>query len=41
MQLYKGFPAILHTCYIVILYRLARLGVKRGIFTSLQAVKDQ
>ncbi len=36
MKLRKGFPAILHTCYTVILYRLARLKIKRGIFAPLK-----
>ena len=37
MVLWKGFPAILHTCYTVILYRLARLNIKRGIFAPLKS----
>ena len=36
MKLSKGIPAIFHTLYIVILYRLARINIKRGIFTSLK-----
>lgn len=36
MKLWKGFPAILHTCYTVLLFRLARLNIKRGIFASLK-----
>lgn len=35
MKLSKGFPAIMHTVTTVCLYRLARLHVKRGIFTLL------
>jgi glycosyltransferase involved in cell wall biosynthesis len=35
MKLSKGFPAILHTCYTALLYRLARLNIRRGIFASL------
>ena len=35
MALTKGFPVIWHTCYTVILYRLARLNIRRGIFASL------
>ena len=34
MKIWKGFPAILHTIYTVILYRLALLKIKRGIFAS-------
>ena len=41
MKLSKGVPAILHTCGTVILYRLARLNIKRGIFASLQPVNDR
>jgi glycosyltransferase involved in cell wall biosynthesis len=40
MKLSKGFPAILHTCGTVILYRLARLNIKRGIFASLQPLPE-
>ncbi len=32
MKLTKGFPAIIHTIKIVLLYRLATLNIKRGIF---------
>jgi glycosyltransferase involved in cell wall biosynthesis len=35
MKLSKGFPAILHTCLTVVLYRLARLHFRRGIFVYL------
>ena len=35
MKLSKGFPAILHTCYTVLLYRLAQMHIRRGIFTYL------
>lgn len=35
MRLSKGGPAILHTCHTVLLYRLARLRVRRGIFATL------
>jgi glycosyltransferase involved in cell wall biosynthesis len=35
MKLGKGIPAIIHTCYIVFLYRLARMNIRRGIFASL------
>jgi glycosyltransferase involved in cell wall biosynthesis len=37
MRLSKGFPAILHTCRTVWLYRLARLNIRRGIFATLPA----
>jgi glycosyltransferase involved in cell wall biosynthesis len=35
MQLWKGFPAILHTLYTVMLYRLATWNIRRGIFRHL------
>jgi glycosyltransferase involved in cell wall biosynthesis len=35
MRLSKGVPAILHTCRTVLLYRLARLNIRRGIFSTL------
>ena len=35
MKLSKGFPVIAHTLYTVLLYRLARMNIKRGIFASL------
>ncbi len=38
MKLYKGFPAILHTCWTVILYRLACLGFRRGIFATFKRI---
>ena len=34
MKIWKGLPAILHTIYTVLLYRLALLKIKRGIFAS-------
>lgn len=34
--LWKGLTTfVFHTCYTVLLYRLARMNIKRGIFTSL------
>jgi len=39
MKLSKGFPLIVHTCRTILLYRLARLGFRRGIFASLQPSK--
>jgi glycosyltransferase involved in cell wall biosynthesis len=39
MKLTKGIPAIAHTCYTVLLYRLARLNIRRGIFASLPAAE--
>jgi len=35
MKLSKGGPAILHTCRTVLLYRLAQLNIRRGIFAAL------
>lgn len=36
MSFWNGIPAILHTCYTVCLYWLARCNIKRGIFASLK-----
>lgn len=38
MKLWKGFPAILHTFYTIILYRLACFNIKRGVFAPLKKV---
>jgi len=36
MKLWNGIPAILHTCWTVLLYWLACWNIKRGIFASLK-----
>lgn len=36
MKLWNGLPAILHTCYTVVLYRLARMNIRRGLFASVR-----
>jgi hypothetical protein len=41
MKLSKGIPVIIHTCKTVLLYRLARMRVKRGIFASLQPPAEE
>ena len=37
MKLSKGFPLIIHTCRTILLFRLARLGFRQGIFASFSA----